>query len=99
MVHFQQYLTKRNISVETFANDLVTGRMGPQNASLKAGPTLMAASDLRGQIIELKRPDCGNLKKDTVNGILKIQSGELAGQLAFFPRYTQQFPSYTNFDP
>ena len=78
--------------------------MGPQNASLKAGPTLMAASDLRGQIIELKRPDCGNLKKDTVNGILKIQSGELAGQLAFFPRYSKiskisHFSSLTNFNP
>ena len=75
--------------------------MGPQNASLKAGPTLMAASDLRGQIIELKRPDCGNLKKDTVNGILKIQSGELAGQLAFFPRYSKisHFSTLTFFNP
>ena len=40
----------------------------------------ITASDLRGQVIELKRPDCGNLKKDTVNGILKINSGELAGK-------------------
>ena len=31
-------------------------------------------------MIELKRPDCGNLKKDTVNGILKINSGELSGE-------------------
>ena len=36
-------------------------------------------------MIELKRPDCGNLKKDTVNGILQVSSGALSGKLAFFP--------------
>ena len=36
-------------------------------------------------MIELKRPDCGNLKKDTVNGILQVSSGVLSGKLAFFP--------------
>ena len=50
--------------------------------------SLMTSSDLRGQLVELKRPDCGNLKKDTVNGILQISSGEYAGQLAFFPRHS-----------
>jgi len=88
-----QYLTKRNIDMETFADLLVKGKMPPKSdpASVgpsKAIPTLMAASDLRGQVIELKRPDCGNLKKDTVNGILKISSGQHAGQLAFFPRHS-----------
>ena len=63
----------------------------------KAIPTLMAASDLRGQVIELKRPDCGNLKKDTVNGILKISSGQHAGQLAFFPRYIFSMYSHKDF--
>ena len=88
-----QYLTKRNIDMETFADLLVKGKMPPKSdpASVgpsKAIPTLMAASDLRGQVIELKRSDCGNLKKDTVNGILKISSGQHAGQLAFFPRHS-----------
>lgn len=84
-----QYLTKRNIDMETFAELLVKGKMPPKDhaSSSKSIPTLMAASDLRGQVVELKRPDCGNLKKDTVNGILKISSGQHAGQLAFFPRH------------
>ena len=84
-----QYLTKRNIDMNTFAEGLVQGKMPPKDSSgsTQAIPTLMAASDLRGQVIELKRPDCGNLKKDTVNGILKISSGQHAGQLAFFPRH------------
>jgi hypothetical protein len=55
--------------------------------AVSAGAPLMASSDLRGQVVELKRPDSGNLKKDTVNGILRVSSGELAGQLAFFPRH------------
>ena len=70
---------------------MVQGKMPPKKtevsaAGLASKTHLMAASDLRGQVIELKRPDCGNLKKDTVNGILKISSGQHAGQLAFFPR-------------
>ena len=89
-----QYLTKRSINMDTFADLLVPGKMPPKDycsptsgEGPKATPTLMAASDLRGQVIELKRPDCGNLKKVTVNGILKISSGQFAGQLAFFPRH------------
>lgn len=91
-----QYLNKRNIDMDTFADLMVQGRMPPKDLNTPTGdsdgtksiPTLMAASDLRGQVIELKRPDCGNLKKDTVNAILKISSGQHAGQLAFFPRHS-----------
>ena len=86
-----QYLNKRNVSIDTFADELVTGVIGKmpgEGAGACGGSkvplaaaSLMAASDLRGQLVELKRPDCGQLKKDTVNGILQISSGEYAGQL------------------
>ena len=84
-----QYLNKRNVSIDTFADELVTGVIGKMpgegggacNKVPLAAASLMAASDLRGQLVELKRPDCGQLKKDTVNGILQISSGEYAGQL------------------
>ena len=50
----QQYLAKRNITMETFANVLVTGQetssyLDTPAKSIPAGPPLMAASDLRGQ--------------------------------------------------
>ena len=75
-----QYLNKRNVSIEKFADELVTGLVGKMavegsgNKVPLTAASLMAASDLRGQLVELKRPDCGNLKKDTVNGKYKTNS-------------------------